>query len=175
MGAFALWIAGHAGAMPRALPRAPLLKRPRDFWNGVVYVALGTGAILVAREYRLGTALAMGPRYFPTILAALLVLVGLVSVARAFVGAGGGERVEPIAWRQLALVLVPIVAFGALVRGAGLAPAVFTMVVVSARASTRFRWPVALALAAGVTAFSAVVFVELLGVPVPSLGTWFGS
>ncbi len=43
------------------------MKNPRDFWTGVIYVAVGAGAVVLARDYGLGTALRMGPAYFPTV------------------------------------------------------------------------------------------------------------
>ena len=49
------------------------------------------------------------------------------------------------------------------------------LVIVSAAASTRFRWGAALALAAGLTLFCAAVFVKGLGVPIPVVGRWFGG
>jgi len=47
--------------------------------------------------------------------------------------------------------------------------------VLSAFASERFRWPVTLALAAGLATGSSIIFVYLLGLPIPLLGTWFGG
>ena len=44
----------------------------------------------------------------------------------------------------------------------------------SAWASRQFRWPVALALAVGLAAFSALVFVRALGLPLPVVGSWLG-
>ena len=64
------------------------MKNPRDFWTGVIYVAVGTAAVVIARDYGLGTAFRMGPGYFPTILGGLLVLIGLLSLGRAALRSG---------------------------------------------------------------------------------------
>jgi 4-hydroxybenzoate polyprenyltransferase len=56
-----------------------------------------------------------------------------------------------------------------------LAGALILLVVVSAYASARFRWPVALVLAGGLTVGSSIIFVWLLGLPIPIIGTWFGG
>jgi putative tricarboxylic transport membrane protein len=53
--------------------------------------------------------------------------------------------------------------------------AVPVLVIGSARASEHFRWWHAVALAGGLTVFSVLVFVKALGVPLPVLGSWFGS
>lgn len=149
------------------------IKHPKDFWSGAIYLATGAAALYIGQDYPMGTALKMGPAYFPTILGGLLALVGAISVLRSF--ARSGEAIAPFAWKGLILVLASVLAFGLIVRGAGLAPAILLLVVVSAYASVKHRWPPAIALAIGMTVFSILVFVKGLGVPLPVLGSWFGG
>jgi putative tricarboxylic transport membrane protein len=149
------------------------MKNPRDFWTGVIYVAVGVSAVVLARDYGLGTALRMGPGYFPTALGGLLIVIGLASLARAAVRSG--EPLPPMRIKGLLAVTAATVGFGALVRGAGLVVALPVLVVVSAAASARFRWGPALALAAGLTLFCAAVFLKGLGVPLPLRGPWLGG
>ena len=61
-----------------------MIRSSKDFWTGVIYIAFGVAAILIAREYGMGTALKMGPAYFPTVLGALLIVIGAIAVIRAF-------------------------------------------------------------------------------------------
>ena len=149
------------------------MKNPRDFWTGVIYVAFGAGAVVIARDYGLGTAFRMGPAYFPTVLGGVLVLIGLLSLGRAVLRSG--EPLPPARIKGLLAVTVATLGFGALVRGAGLVVALPVLVVVSAAASARFRWGPALALAAGLTLFCAAVFLKGLGVPIPLRGPWLGG
>jgi hypothetical protein len=149
------------------------MKNPRDFWTGVIYVAVGTAAVVIARDYGLGTAFRMGPGYFPTILGGLLVLIGLLSLGRAALRSG--EPLPPARIKGLLAVTIATLGFGALLRGAGLVVALPVLVVVSAAASARFRWGPALALAAGLTLFCAAVFLKGLGVPIPLRGPWLGG
>jgi hypothetical protein len=149
------------------------MKNPRDFWTGVIYVAFGAGAVVIARDYGLGTAFRMGPAYFPTVLGGVLVLIGLLSLGRAALRSG--EPLPPARIKGLLAVTVATLGFGALVRGAGLVVALPVLVVVSAAASARFRWGPALALAAGLTLFCAAVFLKGLGVPIPLRGPWLGG
>jgi hypothetical protein len=147
-------------------------RNPRDFWSGLVYVAFGVLAVVVGRDYEMGTLLRMGPAYFPTVVGSLLALVGLLSLARASLKSGA--PVDRLALRGLAIVTLAPIVFGLIVRGAGLAVALPAMVLLSGAATTRFRWPSFLALAAGLTLFCVFVFLEGLGVPLPLLGSWFG-
>jgi putative tricarboxylic transport membrane protein len=149
------------------------MKNPRDFWTGIIYVAVGAGALTIARDYEVGTAFRMGPAYFPTVLGGLLVLIGLLSFGRSALRPG--EPLPPARIKGLATVTVATLGFGALVRGAGLVVALPVLVVVSAAASARFRWGPALALAAGLTLFCAAVFLKGLGVPIPLRGPWLGG
>jgi len=146
------------------------VKNTRDFWTGIIYVAVGASAVLFAHDYGLGTAFRMGPGYFPTVLGGLLALIGLVSLGRAALRAG--DPLPPLRLKGLLAVTAATLAFGALVRGAGLIVALPVLVLASAGASARFRWGPALVLAAGLTVFSVAVFLKGLGVPLPIVGPW---
>jgi Tripartite tricarboxylate transporter TctB family len=149
------------------------MRNPRDFWTGVIYLAFGASAVLLAREYGLGTTLRMGPGYFPTVLGAALVGIGLVSLARA--GLRDGSPIGPIRLTGLLAICGATLGFGLLVRGAGLVVALPLLVLLSARASVHFRWRPTLILAAGLTLFCVLVFLKGLGVPVPVVGPWLGG
>lgn len=149
-----------------------LIKHPKDFYSGLMYAAVGAGAIAVAAGYNMGTSVRMGPGYFPTILGALLVLVGAISMVRAFTRAG--EPIKPFYWKEIVLVLGSVVLFGLTVRGAGLLPSLILLVVASAWASDKFKIRTALLLAVLSAAFSALIFVKGLGLPFAVIGPWFG-
>jgi Tripartite tricarboxylate transporter TctB family len=150
-----------------------MIQSTKDFWSGLIYIAFGLSAIVIARDYDMGTALRMGPAYFPTILGALLMLIGAISVMRSFF-----VRDAPIGGFALKAVLIVVVAtflFGVTVRGAGLAIALPILIIVSATASNRFTWLGSVALAAGLTIFCVLVFLKGLGVPLPIIGPWFAE
>jgi len=149
-----------------------LIRNPKDFVAGVIFTAVGLAAVLLGRQYSMGTATRMGPAYFPTALGMLLVLIGGVVLVRSFLRRGA--PIQGLALTPMLLVLGATVLFGALLRGAGLLVALVALVVMSAWASRQFRWPVALALAVGLAVFSALVFVKALGLPLPLVGSWLG-
>jgi putative tricarboxylic transport membrane protein len=150
-----------------------VIRSPKDFWTGLIYVFFGSSAVLIAREYGMGTALRMGPGYFPTVLGFLLALIGIISLVRSFIATG--SPIGGLAFKGLLLVVGSTVVFGFIVRGAGLAIALPALVIMSAYASVRFRWGPSLAVAAGLTLFCVFVFLKGLGVPLPVLGSWFGG
>jgi len=90
----------------------------------------------------MGSAVKMGPAYFPTILGILLMVIGIISVLRSFLKSGSRsvplmERAPPDHCSTLL--------FGMIVRGAGLIIALPLLVIVSAFASARFSWKYSIA------------------------------
>jgi len=151
--------------MPHAAVRSP-----GDFWAGVLLAGFGASFGLIAPSYELGSATRMGPGFFPFALAVVLLLIGIALAARSVRRAG--RPVVGIALAPMVLVLGGTLVFGAVLQGSGLAAALVVVVLLSARASIRFRWSRAILLAGAVSALSILVFVYALGLPVPILGRW---
>jgi hypothetical protein len=139
----------------------------KDVWAGLLLIAVGAAAIVVARDYAFGTALRMGPGYFPVMLGALLILFGVAILA---VGLRRSERISG-AWSLRALVVLPLslVLFGLLMQHAGFVPAMLVLVFGAAAAGTEFRFMEILLFALGLTALAVAVFVWGLGLPYPLL------
>jgi hypothetical protein len=60
------------------------IKNGKDFWAGLMFLGVGLAFALVAQNYPMGSAVRMGPAYFPTALGGLLALLGLVVFLRSF-------------------------------------------------------------------------------------------
>ena len=149
-----------------------LTRNPKDFWPGFIYMAFGISALIIARDYKMGTALKMGPAYFPAIVCSLLVLVGVISVVRSFVKEG--SPIGSFTVKGLFIIAASTLVFGFILRGAGLIIALPVFVISSFYASRWFNWRHSIMLAVGVTAFCFIVFLKGLGVPIPLVGFWFG-
>lgn len=149
------------------------IRSPKDFWAGILYIGFGLSAIVIGREYGLGTALRMGPAYFPTVLGVLLSLIGTISLIRSFLQPG--EPVEGLALKPMILISIGVFLFGFLARAAGLVVVIPILVLTTAYASIHFRWGRSVLLAIGMTVFCVLVFIKGLGIPLPLLGSWFGG
>jgi hypothetical protein len=145
----------------------PLLLRNKDFWSGIMLIAIGVTAVAIARGYPMGTSLRMGPAYFPIMLGGLLALGGIYLV---FKGLRSTDLIEP-GWSLRALIVIPLalVVFGFLMERAGFIPALVILILGSAAAGREFRWIEMLLFTAGLTILSVVVFVWGLGLPYPLL------
>ena len=146
------------------------IRSPKDFWAGLIFVTIGAGFILMATQYRYGDMHRMGPAMFPTLVGALLALLGAVIAARGLVLSG--EPVPRFHFRPLAVSLLAIVLFGIALTSLGLVAAVAVLVLVGAYAARDVRPLENVALAAVMVLFSVAVFVWLLGLPLP---LWPGS
>lgn len=150
-----------------------LVRNPKDFWAGLIYTFIGSGAVVIASDYGMGRALKMGPGYFPTFLGGVLTLIGVISLIRSFVTKG--EPVGGFAVKVTILLIAATLLAGLLLRNAGIAIALPILVVISAYASIKFRWLPTLALAAGLTLFCIAVFIKGLSIPLPIIGRWLGG
>jgi len=149
----------------------PDLRNNRDLIAGLLFVVLGGLAIILARDYPLGTTMRMGPGYFPTVLGGILLLFGAYVLAR---GIRSGEKVKgEWGWRPLAWITLSIVLFGYLLDRAGLVPATVVTLFVAAAAGREFRFKEVLVLAIVMTAFSVAVFSWGLKLPYPLIGGYY--
>lgn len=150
-----------------------MIRGTKDFWAGLIYIFFGASAIIIARDYAMGTAVKMGPAYLPSLLGGILIAVGAVSVARSFIVSG--SPVGALAVKSLSLIVASVLLFGLVVKGLGMAIGLPLLVLISAYGSVHFRWAPTLALALGLTALCIFVFLKGLGVPLPIWGTWLGG
>lgn len=150
-----------------------LIKQPKDFLSGLLFVAFGGIFLVVAQDYSLGTLRRMGPGWFPTAVASLLVGVGVVMVAKSFLGAR--QPGPAFDWVKLAIVSVALFLFSLTLRGAGVVVAVVLLVMVSAQAYQPVNQVRMAITAIGLGIFCAIVFVKFLGLPFPIIGPWLGG
>jgi len=141
------------------------IRSPKDFWAGLIFVAIGGGFVLLAQQYRLGDMHRMGPAMFPTLIGALLAALGLIIALRSFVL--DGAPVPRFDARPIGISMLAIVLFGIALQWLGLVAAIAALVLVGAYASREVRLVDNLALAAVMIVFSVAVFVWLLGLPLP--------
>lgn len=143
----------------------PSIRNPKDFWAGVLFVAIGIGTLVYAVRYSLGTAARMGPGYFPRILGILLIVLGGIVASRALYVPGA--RVPRFRWRPIVIVLGSVVLFGAVVQPLGVAISTVILVVVASAASGEFRPREALISGIVLAALAVGVFVVGLSLQLP--------
>jgi ABC-type Mn2+/Zn2+ transport system permease subunit len=111
----------------------------------------------------MGSAVRMGPGYFPYILGILLALLGVVICLKGLVF--HGERIESASLRALLLVLGAVGVFAGTIESAGIVIATALLVGVGAAASPESRLREVLVLIAFLLAMAVGVFTYGLGLP----------
>ena len=139
------------------------IRSPRDFYAGLVFIAIAAAFIWLASGYRYGTAQRMGPGFFPTYVAGFLGLLGIVITLRSFVISG--QPIDRVGWRQIGITLAAVCFFALGLTYLGLVAAILVLVVVGAFADPSSRPLEVVALAAFLAVFSVGVFVYVLGLP----------
>ena len=148
-----------------------MLRKPKDFFLGLIFLGVAVAVIFFSRDYEFGTARQMGPGYLPFVLGLVLGGFGLFLTGGSFIGEH--EPGEPIDFRPSLLVLGGATLFGLLIRPAGLIVSTLVLVIVSGLAY-RSRKKVPLVLyAAALAAGCVIVFPWMLGQQIPVLGSWF--
>jgi hypothetical protein len=141
------------------------IKAPKDFWAGLMFIAFGVVFAWVAQNYQMGTAVRMGPAYFPTVLGGILVVLGLLVLIESL--AVQGPKVPRFYLKPLLLLLFAIVLFGIFLKPLGLVICTGILIGIGAFGGLDFRWKEVVILSVILAIFAVFVFVRGLGLPIP--------
>jgi hypothetical protein len=141
--------------------------RQRDFIAGAFFFLTGIAVTAVSSNYPLGTAMRMGPGYFPALLGGVLTLLGLAIGFKAFRSARPltDLSLEPLTLRPALMVSAGILLFAAAIQSAGLALSTIGLVFVSGFAHRQFRWNQLALSALGLTVAAVGIFAYGLQLP----------
>lgn len=144
------------------------IKSQRDFWSGLMFLAVGLGFAWGATEYSFGTSARPGPGYFPFGLGILLAVLGSLVLFKALtLESEGGDPVGDIAWRPLLIIIGSIVFFGLALPRLGMVCTLPLTIVLSSLAGREFRWRDVLISCVVLTVGSWGLFIKGLGLTIP--------
>lgn len=143
----------------------------KELGSGLFFVLFGLGAYVVNSAYRFGDPSDIGPGFFPTSLAIILMAIGAAVIAKSFFSAP--QRLEAINWRAVTATMAAILAFGLALRPLGLVPAIILLSLISQTGSRDVRLFSAVVTTIVLAVGSTAIFYYGLGVQLQPLGTWF--
>ncbi len=146
------------------------VRAPKDFWAGLFFVLFGAFFAIYSLEYRIGNIHRLGPGMFPFIVSGILTGLGVLLIFKSLIN--DGDAVHRFALRSSGISLFAVVLFGALIKPAGLVISTFTLVVLSGIAQPQSRFLHILALGGGIAIFCALLFVGVIGLPIPIWPSW---
>ena len=141
------------------------IKSQEDFWAGLMFIGFGVLAIVVSRDYPMGSAMRMGPGYFPTYLGVMMAILGAIISALSF--KVEGAKVGKFALRPMILLGIAFVSFGWAIDHIGFIPALLIMIFLSALAGKEFKLKEISILSAVLIAGCWALFIKGLELPFP--------
>lgn len=139
------------------------IKSPEDFWSGVLFAGFGALAMFMSRAYPMGSAMRMGPGYFPTWLGAILIVLGVIIAWRSL--RVEGEGIHGWAWRPILVLGAAFAAFGYLMEHVGFIPSLIVLVGASVFAGRDFRPLEAVVLIAVLVVAAVAIFIYGIELP----------
>ena len=143
----------------------------RDFFAGLLYIVTGAVGMWIARDYPFGSALRMGPGYFPTVLGGMMVAFG---IAVLLMGVKNNEKMKGT-WSFRALIVLPLstIAFGYMMEEVGFIPAMLVLIPFAAASGREFKLVEVILITIGLTVLCTAMFIYGLGLPYPLIkGMW---
>ncbi|HVZ00650.1 MAG TPA: tripartite tricarboxylate transporter TctB family protein [Dongiaceae bacterium] len=155
------------------------IRSQKDFASGAMFLCIGAGFAIVARNYPMGTAERMGPGYFPFWLGILLALLGAIIVGKSLNFTDDAATVEEDrldGWnlKGLFLILGSVVLLGFLIHYVGLVGSILVSVIVSSIADRNFTLRGTLINAVLLAVICVLGFVYGLGLQMPVWPPFFG-
>jgi hypothetical protein len=135
----------------------------KDMAAGLLFMTFGALGLAVGSGYEIGTALRMGPGYFPVVISTLLLLIGAVVSGRALWT--GPAEIEWGSPRPVVLVLAAVLAFALLIEPAGLALATLILLGLVYIGGWRFRPLEFAAIYLSLVVGAFLLFVQFLQLP----------
>lgn len=146
-----------------------VIRSPQDFGAGLLFILIGCAGLFFGRELAFGSARAMGPGYFPTVVSGLIIALGIFIAGRGL--ALNGPAIERLQLRPILMIVIALAIFGYLIAKIGVVLTSIALIMVTAYARPNVRVVETLAFAVAMTVFIVAVFVFGLGQPMP---LWWG-
>ncbi len=152
------------------------IKSQKDFFSGLMFMAVGMAFAIGAYNYSMGDGARMGPGYFPRMLGVLLAAIGGFIMFKALtVATATGDKLGKWAWKPMACILGANLTFGIFLGGLpsiklpamGLIAGIYALTFIASLASERFRVKEVFLLATFLAVLSYLAFIVLLKLQFP--------
>ncbi len=143
------------------------IKNDQDFVTGLMFLAIGLGALWIGWEYPRGTPQRPGTGVLPMILSCCLIGSGILIAFKSI--AVPGEPMGTWDWRSMLCVTLGTVAFGMLIDDWGLIISMIISMTLCALGTPETRWREFAIFSAIMLAIGFGTFIWLLGMPI---ATW---
>ena len=136
----------------------------KDFVSGLIFVGAGLIGLMLSLNFDFGSTARPGPGFFPIVLSVLLVLIGLAVAVSSMLATA--DPIAEISVRPVVFIISAVCTFALGIETIGLMPTVFVATLIASFARPNFGTRDRLLLAAGLSGFSALLFVGGLNLPI---------
>ena len=152
------------------------IKSQKDFWSGLMFIAVGVMFAWGSTYYSMGASARPGPGYFPFGLAVLMaVLGGMVLFKSLTLEVEGGDPIGAWAWKPLLVINGAVAIFGWALPHLGMIVSLPMLVILSAAAGDEFHWKDAIINSIVLTIGSWFIFIWGLKLTIPLLPSFLAS
>ena len=153
------------------------IKSQKDFFSGLLFIAVGIAFAWGATSYKVGDAARMGPGYFPLLLGILMGIIGLaVTFSALVIETEDGDKIGSFAWRPLFFIILSNLIFGVLLGGLpafglpymGLSAAIIALTFIAALAGREFKFKEGLVLSIVLAVACYLTFIVALKLQFPA-------
>lgn len=151
------------------------IKSEKDFWSGLMFIAVGVAFAIGALNYSFGSSARPGPAYFPFGLGIIMALLGAVILFTSLtIEVEGGDKIGPWPIKPGAWILGAVVLFGLLLPRLGMAICLPLLIGIASLAGDEFHWKEVLLNAVVLTVGSWAIFIKGLSLTIPLWPTFLG-
>lgn len=152
------------------------IKSQKDFFSGLMFMAVGVAFAWGATTYSVGSGARMGPGYFPLVLGVLLAILGAVITFKSMVvETEDGEKMGAWAWKPLFFIISANLVFGLALGGLpsinipamGLIVGIYALTFIASLAGEEFKLKEVVILATVLALMSYLAFILLLKLQFP--------
>ncbi len=152
------------------------IKSEKDFWSGLMFIAIGLGFAWGATNYSFGSAARPGPAYFPFGLGLILAVLGVMVLFKALTfEVEGGDKIGGWPWKPWIIILGAVVLFGLLLPRLGMLVTLPLLIGISSLASGEFHWKEVLVNIVVLTVGCWAIFIKGLSLTIPLLPTFLSA
>jgi len=171
------------------------IKSEKDFWAGVMFIAVGVGFAIGATDYSLGPACPPqdpcatsmwarfmqlsakpGAGFFPLGLGIIQAFLGALVLFKALTfETAGGDPIGAIGWKPLGLIVLSVVLFGLALPRLGMFISLPLLIIICSSAGDEFSWKGVIISSIVLTVGSWLVFIKGLNLIIPLWPTFLGA
>ena len=152
------------------------IKSQKDFWSGLMFVAVGVAFAWGSLTYSFGSSARPGPAYFPFGLGVLLAIMGaLVWFASITVETEDGDRIGAIGWKPLIIITASVAIFGFILPRLGMILSLPVLIIIASLAGDEFHWKDAIISVVVLTLGSWLIFIKGLSLVLPLWPTFLSG